>query len=57
MDIGCNAGFLSILIAKKLQPRRVLGIDIDDKLVGIARKNIRHYCDKDTEVNFCIYLK
>lgn len=52
LDIGCNVGFLTILIAKKLQPKRVLGIDIDGQLVGMARKNIRHYCDKDTPVCF-----
>ena len=32
-------------------PRRILGIDIDEHLVGVARKNIRHYCDKETPVS------
>ncbi|PAV77975.1 hypothetical protein WR25_04281 [Diploscapter pachys] len=26
-----------------------IGIDIDSHLVGVARKNIRHYCDANTE--------
>jgi len=75
LDIGCNAGFLTLTIAKvsyerereggisgrqadsinlkleELEPRRVLGIDIDPHLVGVARKNIRHYCDQQTPVS------
>ena len=43
LDIGCNAGHLTLEIAKKLQPQWILGIDIDEHLVGVARKNIRHY--------------
>lgn len=52
LDVGCNAGVISILIAKDFEPRRVLGIDIDPVLVGNARKNIRHYCDPGTKVIF-----
>ncbi|GMS84165.1 hypothetical protein PENTCL1PPCAC_6340, partial [Pristionchus entomophagus] len=50
LDIGCNAGFLTLSIAKEYSPRRILGIDIDEHLIGVARKNIRHYCDKNTEL-------
>ncbi|GMR36387.1 hypothetical protein PMAYCL1PPCAC_06582, partial [Pristionchus mayeri] len=50
LDIGCNAGFLTLSIAKEYGPRRILGIDIDEHLIGVARKNIRHYCDKNTEL-------
>ncbi|KHJ90427.1 cysteine protease domain, YopT-type [Oesophagostomum dentatum] len=49
LDIGCNVGFLTLSIAKDFGPRRILGIDIDDHLIGVARKNIRHYCDQDIE--------
>uniref|UniRef100_A0A183CCR1 RNA methyltransferase n=1 Tax=Globodera pallida TaxID=36090 RepID=A0A183CCR1_GLOPA len=45
LDIGCNAGHLTLEVAKKLGPAHILGIDIDEHLVGVARKNIRHYCD------------
>ncbi|CAB3405539.1 unnamed protein product [Caenorhabditis bovis] len=45
LDIGCNVGFLTLSIAKNFEPRRILGIDIDEHLIGVARKNIRHYCD------------
>ncbi|KAE9414872.1 hypothetical protein Angca_009304, partial [Angiostrongylus cantonensis] len=49
LDIGCNVGFLTLSIARDFAPRRILGIDIDEHLVGVARKNIRHYCDQDTQ--------
>ncbi|EFP07516.1 hypothetical protein GCK72_006587 [Caenorhabditis remanei] len=50
LDIGCNVGFLTLSIAKDFSPRRILGIDIDEHLIGVARKNIRHYCDHETAV-------
>lgn len=43
LDVGCNAGHLTLEIAKELKPSWILGIDIDDHLIGVARKNIRHY--------------
>ncbi|CAD6192269.1 unnamed protein product [Caenorhabditis auriculariae] len=47
LDIGCNVGFLTLSIAREFCPRRILGIDIDEHLIGVARKNIRHYCDQE----------
>uniref|UniRef100_A0A1I7XAD2 RNA methyltransferase n=1 Tax=Heterorhabditis bacteriophora TaxID=37862 RepID=A0A1I7XAD2_HETBA len=49
LDIGCNVGFLTLSLAKDYSPRRILGIDIDEHLIGVARKNIRHYCDQHIE--------
>lgn len=43
LDLGCNAGHLTLYIAKMLRPARILGLDIDHSLVRAARKNIRHY--------------
>ncbi|KAJ7996664.1 hypothetical protein DPEC_G00239380 [Dallia pectoralis] len=43
LDLGCNTGHLTLCIAKKLQPARILGLDIDGGLVHVARQNIRHY--------------
>ena len=37
-------------------PRRILGVDIDEHLVGVARKNIRHYCGEDTKVGLIFDL-
>ncbi|CAG9535625.1 unnamed protein product [Cercopithifilaria johnstoni] len=50
LDIGCNVGYLTLSIAKEYQPRNIIGIDIDAHLVGVARKNIRHYCDNDVPI-------
>lgn len=43
LDLGCNAGHLTLYIAKTFRPARILGLDIDSGLVHAARKNIRHY--------------
>ncbi len=51
LDIGCNVGYLTLAIAKDFQPSHILGVDIDESLVGVARKNIRHYCDESVEVS------
>ncbi|VDK69324.1 unnamed protein product [Litomosoides sigmodontis] len=50
LDIGCNVGYLTLSIAKEYQPRNIIGIDIDAHLVGVARKNIRHYCDNNVPI-------
>lgn len=51
LDIGCNAGSLTLSIARTFRPRRILGIDIDPHLIGAARKNIRHFQDRDMKVS------
>ncbi|KAG7271663.1 hypothetical protein CRUP_022280 [Coryphaenoides rupestris] len=43
LDLGCNAGHLTLHVAKALRPARILGLDIDGRLVHVARQNIRHY--------------
>lgn len=40
LDIGCNAGHITIAVARTLQPKTITGIDIDAKLIGKARKNL-----------------
>ncbi|TKR76866.1 hypothetical protein L596_017941 [Steinernema carpocapsae] len=51
LDIGCNVGYLTMKIAKRYGPRRVVGIDIDDILIGLARKHIRNFCPKDVKID------
>ncbi|XP_050714367.1 7SK snRNA methylphosphate capping enzyme-like isoform X2 [Eriocheir sinensis] len=46
LDIGCNIGHVSLTVARDFNPKRVVGIDIDKKLVNIAQKNIKHYMRK-----------
>ena len=40
------SGHVTINIAKHNSPVRIVGLDIDKKLIEIARKNVRHYLDK-----------
>ena len=40
LDIGCNAGHLTLLLARDHSPRKIVGIDIDPILIQIAQKNI-----------------
>lgn len=46
LDIGCNIGHITLTIAKRFEPAKIVGIDIDPNLLGVARKNIRHYMDE-----------
>jgi len=45
LDIGCNIGHITITVGKTFGPSRIVGLDIDNKLINVARKNIRHYMD------------
>lgn len=49
LDIGCNSGHVTLLIAQKYAPRKIVGCDIDDKLIKLARKNIANYLPKDVD--------
>ncbi|XP_035218516.1 7SK snRNA methylphosphate capping enzyme-like [Stegodyphus dumicola] len=43
LDIGCNAGHFTLALARDFSPSSIIGIDIDDALVKMAMRNIRHY--------------
>lgn len=43
LDIGCNAGHMTISVARKLNPKSIVGIDIDKNLISRARKNLTHF--------------
>ncbi|XP_034936957.1 probable RNA methyltransferase bin3 [Chelonus insularis] len=43
LDIGCNIGHITLSIARDFTAHSVTGIDIDRKLIGIARRNIKQY--------------
>jgi 7SK snRNA methylphosphate capping enzyme len=43
LDIGCNIGHVTLIVARDFGARSVVGLDIDRKLIAIARKNVRHY--------------
>ncbi|CAG0891225.1 unnamed protein product [Cyprideis torosa] len=49
LDIGCNIGHVTLCIARDFEPRRIVGLDIDNHLVKVARKNIKHYLLPDPD--------
>lgn len=43
LDIGCNVGHMTIAVARKLNPKSIMGIDIDKNLISRACHNISLY--------------
>ncbi|KAG2180484.1 hypothetical protein INT44_003488 [Umbelopsis vinacea] len=41
LDIGCNSGNLTIILAMKYKPTHVVGIDIDPNLIHSARTHLK----------------
>jgi len=50
LDIGCNVGHVTLSIARFLNPRKIIGVDIDGKLIRAAKKNIRYYLASQGDV-------
>jgi len=38
MDVGCGSGFLARLLARSLDDVQVVGLDVDEKMLGLARQ-------------------
>lgn len=49
LDIGCNTGKVTLLIAKHFVPEKIVGVDIDPNLIKIAKKKAKEFkmADKD----------
>lgn len=43
LDVGCNVGNFTLAVASSYKPKRIVGMDIDEKLINTARRNVRHY--------------
>lgn len=43
MDFGCGSGASTVIIARTFPGCRVLGVELDEKLLGIARLRTQHY--------------
>lgn len=48
LDIGCNAGIVTIAVASCYLPKSILGIDVDQRLIGLAKRNVRRYMDESS---------
>lgn len=43
LDIGCNAGHVTLAVAKLFHPQKIVGMDIDPNLIRAARQNIKKF--------------
>jgi ubiquinone/menaquinone biosynthesis C-methylase UbiE len=43
LDVGCGSGWLSRRIGKRVPEGRVVGMDISDEMVRLARRNSRDH--------------
>lgn len=48
LDIGCNIGHITLSVARDFGAKSVVGLDIDHKLINIARKNVQYYINDST---------
>ncbi|XP_059152538.1 uncharacterized protein LOC131938500 [Physella acuta] len=58
LDIGCNTGHITLALAEQFYPHKILGMDIDGKLIQAARQNIRHMLSqrrKDSSKYPCVF--
>ena len=51
LDIGCNAGHVTLSVARDFNPRRIVGIDIDPNLIASARKSVKSYVNSQHQTN------
>ncbi|KAJ1079992.1 hypothetical protein NDU88_000214 [Pleurodeles waltl] len=49
LDLGCNVGHVTLSIARQWGAARVVGLDIDGRLVHAARQNVRHYLSDELQ--------
>lgn len=45
LDIGCNVGDITYNIAKLYNPKTIVGLDIDEKLINTAMKSLNAHMD------------
>lgn len=48
LDIGCNIGHVTFSVARDFGAKSIVGMDIDRKLINIARKNVQYYINDMT---------
>ena len=52
LDIGCNVGDMTLSVARDFKPKKITGLDIDPKLIKMAKKNIRYFAKSEEEKQF-----
>ncbi|KAL5238767.1 hypothetical protein ACI65C_006177 [Semiaphis heraclei] len=51
LDIGCNIGHVTFSVARDFGAKSVVGMDIDRKLINIARKNVQYYINDTAQTS------
>jgi len=46
LDVGCGPGTLSALVLEKIPDSKVIGIDVSDQMVEVAKKKLAPICGK-----------
>lgn len=55
LDIGCNIGHVTLSVARDFCAKSIVGMDIDCKLINIARKNIQYYINDTARSSSHLY--
>ncbi|KAK9768111.1 hypothetical protein K7432_001513 [Basidiobolus ranarum] len=42
LDIGCNAGYVTVELALRYRPKEILGVDIDESLIAKCWAHLKH---------------
>lgn len=48
LDIGCNAGMVTIAVASAYLPKSILGMDVDQRLIGLAKRNVQRHMSENS---------
>jgi len=48
LDVGCNVGMVTIAIASTCLPKRILGMDVDQRLIGLAKRNVWRHMEENS---------
>ncbi|CAN9509400.1 unnamed protein product [Ophioblennius macclurei] len=50
LDVGCGTGHITLAIARWFDPAHILGVELDERLVHAANRNILHFLSHDLVV-------
>jgi tRNA1(Val) A37 N6-methylase TrmN6 len=54
LDIGCNSGIIDLLIAVRYQPKLIIGIDIDHRMIKSAIDNMQKVINDEEQMSVLV---
>ena len=54
LDIGCNQGIVDLLIAVRHQPKLIIGVDIDHRMVKSAIDNMQKVINDQEQMELLV---